>query len=121
MKKLRTTQRGSRKENTFLDTQFKGRVKGTIGTCSRKPHILFWYTTYFNCCLGFFFNKTWNFAIILIHVFNNIKKHKLLKRNSMFILLCEFFIISKYDEMNYNLASRVFYNVFLSVDSSYMK
>ncbi len=39
----------------------------------------------------------------------------------MFILLCEFFIISKYDEMNYNLASRVFYNVFLSVDSSYMK
>jgi len=39
----------------------------------------------------------------------------------MFILLCEFSVISKYDEMNCNVASRVFYNVFLSVDSSYMK
>jgi hypothetical protein len=30
-------------------------------------------------------------------------------------------VILEYDEMNYNLASRVLYNVFLSVDSSYMK
>jgi hypothetical protein len=32
--------------------------------------------------------------------------------NFMFILLREFFVVSEYDEMNYNLVSRVFYNVF---------
>jgi hypothetical protein len=36
-------------------------------------------------------------------------------------LLCEFFIVLDYDEMNYNLVSGVFYNVFSSVDSSYMQ
>jgi hypothetical protein len=35
-------------------------------------------------------------------------------------LLCEFFVVLNYDEMNYNLVSRVFYNVFWSVDFSYM-
>jgi hypothetical protein len=39
----------------------------------------------------------------------------------MFISLCEFSIVWKYDEMNYNLVSRVIYNVFWSADSSYMK
>ncbi len=29
--------------------------------------------------LGFFFNKTWDYAVIWIHVFNNIEKHKLLQ------------------------------------------
>jgi hypothetical protein len=29
---------------------------------------------------------------------------------SMFILLCEFFVVLKYDEMNWNIVSRVFYN-----------
>jgi hypothetical protein len=32
--------------------------------------------------------------------------------SSMFILLCEFFVVSKYDEMNYNLVFGVIYNVF---------
>jgi hypothetical protein len=41
--------------------------------------------------------------------------------NSMFILLCEFSVILEYDEMNCNLAFRVFYDVYLSVDSNYMK
>jgi hypothetical protein len=39
----------------------------------------------------------------------------------MFISLCEFFVILEYDEMNYNLTSRVFYNGFWSVDFGYMK
>jgi hypothetical protein len=32
--------------------------------------------------------------------------------NSMFILLCEFYLLLEYDEMNCNIVSRVFYNVF---------
>jgi len=32
--------------------------------------------------------------------------------NFVFISLCEFSIVSKYDEMNCNLVSRVFYNLF---------
>jgi hypothetical protein len=39
----------------------------------------------------------------------------------MFISLCEFSILSKYDEMNCNLISKVLYNVFWSVDSGCMK
>jgi hypothetical protein len=31
-------------------------------------------------------------------------------------ILCEFSIVSYYDEMNYNVISRVFYNVLWSVD-----
>jgi hypothetical protein len=30
----------------------------------------------------------------------------------MLILLCEFYVVSKYDEMNCYLVSRVFYNYF---------
>jgi hypothetical protein len=30
----------------------------------------------------------------------------------MFILLCEFYVVLKYDEMNCNIISGVFYNVF---------
>jgi hypothetical protein len=41
--------------------------------------------------------------------------------NFMFILLCEFSIVSEYDEMNCNIVSGVFYNVFWGVDSGYMK
>jgi len=36
-------------------------------------------------------------------------------------LLYEFFVVSNYDEMNCNLISRSFYNVFWSVDSGYMQ
>jgi len=40
----------------------------------------------------------------------------------MFILLCELFVVSEYDEINFDFVSKVvFYNVFWSVDSSYMK
>jgi hypothetical protein len=41
--------------------------------------------------------------------------------NFMFILLCEFYVVLEYDEMNCNLVSRVFYNVFWNADSSYMQ
>jgi hypothetical protein len=36
-------------------------------------------------------------------------------------LLCELFGVSDYDEMNCNLVSGVFYNVFWSVDSGCMQ
>ncbi len=26
-----------------------GRIGRDVGTCNKKPHILFWYTTNFNC------------------------------------------------------------------------
>jgi hypothetical protein len=42
--------------------------------------------------------------------------------NSMFILLYELFVVSKYDEMDCDFAfGVVFYNVFWSADSGYMK
>jgi hypothetical protein len=31
-------------------------------------------------------------------------------------LLCELFIVLDYDEMNYNIVSKVYYNVFWSAD-----
>jgi len=36
-------------------------------------------------------------------------------------LLCEFFVVLDYDEMNCNVVFGVFYNAFWSVDSSYMQ
>jgi hypothetical protein len=41
--------------------------------------------------------------------------------NFMFILLREFFVVLEYHEMNYNLVSGVFYNVFSNLDFGYMK
>jgi hypothetical protein len=41
--------------------------------------------------------------------------------NFVFISLCEFSIVSEYDEMNCNVVSGVFYNVFWSAYSNYMK
>jgi hypothetical protein len=64
-----------------------------------------------NVVLDFFSNKTWDYVVIWIHVFSNTKKHRLY--NEFYVhLLCEFFIVLDYDEMNYNIVSRVFYNVF---------
>jgi hypothetical protein len=40
--------------------------------------------------------------------------------NSMFIF-CVNFVVSNYDEMNYNLVSIVFYDVFWSADFGYMQ
>jgi hypothetical protein len=39
----------------------------------------------------------------------------------MFILLCEFFVILECDEMNCDLVSGFFYNVFWNVDFGYME
>ncbi len=90
------------------------------GTCNRKSQTLFWYNMDFKCCFGFFFNKTWDHAVIWIHVFNNTNKHKLLQWTlcSSFV---EFFILSNYDEINYNIVSEVFYNVFWSANSGSMQ
>ncbi len=74
----------------FRHEVLERRVRGTIGTCNRKPQTLFWYTTNFNYCFGIFSNKTWDFVVILIHVFSNTKK-KTSTMNFMFILLCELF------------------------------
>jgi hypothetical protein len=41
--------------------------------------------------------------------------------NVMFILLCELFVASAYDEMNCDFVSRVFYNVFWKAYSGKMK
>jgi hypothetical protein len=40
---------------------------------------------------------------------------------SMFKLLCEFAIVSQYNEMNCNFVSRFFNIIFWSVDFDYMK
>jgi hypothetical protein len=96
------------------------RERGAIGTYNRKPHTLFWYTIDFNCSFGIFFNKTWDFVVILIHVYNNIKKHILLQW-----ILCSYCCVNclvwEYDEMKCNIVFGVFYNVFWSANSSYMK
>ncbi len=56
------------------------------------------------------FFKTWDHIVIWIHVFNDIEKHKLLQ---IYVhLLCEFSIVLDYEEINCNIVSRVFYNVF---------
>jgi len=39
----------------------------------------------------------------------------------MHILLCELFVVSKYDEMNCNIVSEVFYYVFSNANFGYMK
>jgi hypothetical protein len=36
--------------------------------------------------------------------------------NSMFILLCELFVVSEYDEMNCDFVSGIFYSVFWKID-----
>jgi hypothetical protein len=41
--------------------------------------------------------------------------------NFMFILLCEFCVVSKHDEMTCDIVFGVFYNVLLGEDFSYMK
>jgi hypothetical protein len=41
--------------------------------------------------------------------------------NFMFILLCEFFVVSEDDEMNYDIVFAIFYNVFLGANFGYMQ
>jgi hypothetical protein len=103
-----------------MDFFKKKRVGRVGGTCGRKPWIMFWYITDSKCCFGIFFNKTWDYTIIWIHVFSNTKKHILLQwiRCSSFVWI---FVVLDYDEMNCNLVFGVFYNVFWSANSSYMQ
>jgi hypothetical protein len=53
-------------------------------------------------------------------VYNKIKV-QISSMDSMFRLLCEFVIISKYDEMNCKFVFGVFYNVLRGADSGCMK
>jgi hypothetical protein len=58
-----------------------------------------------------FFNKTWNYVIIL-KMFLVIQINTYLYSEVYIDHLCEFFVISNYDEMNCNIISTVFYKVF---------
>jgi hypothetical protein len=60
--------------------------------------------------LGFKKNKTWDYAVIWIHVS---VIHRSIKFYSKFYvhLLCEFFVMLNYDEMHCNIVYGVFYNV----------
>ncbi len=60
-----------------------------------------------------FFNKTWDSVVIWIHVFNK-KKHKLLQWIYVH-LLCEFSIVSDYDEMNCNIVYGVFFTMYFEM------
>jgi hypothetical protein len=68
---------GKQKE-TLRHRVLEKRVGGVVGTCRRKPQTLFLRYHRFLFFLKICFNKTWDFAIILIHVYNNTKKHRLL-------------------------------------------
>jgi len=54
--------------------------------------------------MGFYCNFDFGFLII--------QKNTDFYNEFMFILLSEFFVVSKYDEMNCNLVTRVFFSVF---------
>jgi hypothetical protein len=47
-------------------------MRGFVSSYNKKPQTLI-------VVLGLFFNKTWDFTIILIHVYSNIEKHQLLQ------------------------------------------
>jgi hypothetical protein len=54
-----------------------------------ENHILYFDTIDFKCCFGFFFNKTWDYVVILIHLLCNKKKRKLLK-----LILCSIYCVN---------------------------
>jgi hypothetical protein len=89
---------------------------GRVGrTCAKKPQTLFDITHIFNVVLGFkfffFSNKMSNYVVIWIDVFSNTKNIDFY--NEFYVhVLCEFFVVLDYDEMNCNLVFGVFYNVF---------
>jgi hypothetical protein len=74
------------------------------GTCGKKLQILFGYNTNLSVVLDFLKNKTWDYAVIWIHV-------SIIQRSIDFYyefyvhLLCEFFVVLDYDDMNCNLVS----------------
>jgi hypothetical protein len=54
-----------------------GRGRGVVGTCDKKPQIMF-DIPHILIVVLIFFNKTWDSIAILIHVFSNTEKHRLL-------------------------------------------
>jgi hypothetical protein len=54
-----------------------------------------------------FFNKTWDHVVIWVHIFNNTDSTYFYSEFYVH-LLCEFSIVSDYDEMNCNIIFRVF-------------
>jgi hypothetical protein len=89
------------KEEKKMKHKVEKKVRGVVGTCSRKPQTLFWYSTNFKCFFGIFFNKTWDYVVVWIHVFSNTKKIDFYSEFYVHFL-CEFFIVSNYDDMNCN-------------------
>jgi len=61
-----------------------------------------------------FFNKTWNYAKICINFLNNIEKHNFYSEFYVH-LLCEFFVVSDYDEMNCNFIFWSFFTMYCEV------
>jgi hypothetical protein len=67
-------------------------------------------TQVLNVVLGILFNKTWDYVVIWIHV--SVLQRSIDFKNEFYVhLLCEFFVVLDYDEMNCNLVYGVFYNV----------
>jgi hypothetical protein len=83
-------QKEEEEDETWRVFSFFLRIIGRVGgICGRKPQ----YNTKFKCCFWIFFNKTWDYIVIWIHVH----------------LLFKFYVVLDYDEMTYNLVSRVFF------------
>ncbi len=60
------------KEGSFRGKQEELEVLGV-----ENHKLCFDITQILSVVLGFFFNKTWDYAVMWIHVFNNTEKHKL--------------------------------------------
>jgi hypothetical protein len=76
---LENKRRRKRRDIVFFFSFFWRIIRRTISTCNKKPQTLFLYNIDFKHCFGIFFNKTWDYVITWIDVFNNIEKHKLLQ------------------------------------------
>jgi hypothetical protein len=53
------------------------KVRGSRGTCNRNPLTFFHIAQIVSVVLDFY-NETWDYVVIWIHVFNNTNKHRLL-------------------------------------------
>jgi hypothetical protein len=61
-----------------------------------------------------FFNKTWDFVVIWIHVL--VIQRSTYFYNEFYVhLLCEFFVVLDYDEMNCNIVFGVFFTMYFEV------
>jgi hypothetical protein len=71
--------KGRSREKKFLDTQFWGKSGRSYKNFGVENHKSCFDIPNTLIVVLIFFNKTWDFVVIMIHVFNNIKKHKLLQ------------------------------------------